>query len=124
MNEGPEKTSEFTIKKKVDESWKNSIQKERESLPTEPEQEPPVPEPNFPFFISTLGMQALLALGEIPDPATGEKKADLAQAKYLIDIIQMLSEKTKGNLSEEESQIVKDLLYDLRVKFVKKAQQP
>ncbi len=76
----------------------------------------------FPFFISSLGMQALLFLGELPDPQTGDKKPDLPQAKYLIDTLDMLSGKTKGNLSKEEEKMLEDLLYELRLKFVEKSQ--
>ncbi len=125
--------------KKVDESWKESVDKEKGvvepkiSRPVqEPSQEPPVgdaPVSNFSYFISTLGMQALAALGLIPDPATGLEKTgltpqDLAHAKYLIDIIQMLSERTKGNLSAEEASMLEDMLYELRVKFVEKNRTP
>ncbi len=117
--------------KKVDESWKDAIDKEKHVAGPRnaaPQEEPPqneAPDAGFPFFISTLGMQALAALGAIPDPATGKEKkelttADLGHAKYLIDIIQMLSEKTKGNLSKEEAAMLEGLLYELRLKFVEK----
>ncbi len=117
--------------KKVDESWKDTVDKEKHvAAPrnTAPQEEPPrneAPDTSFPFFISTLGMQALAALGAIPDPATGKEKkelttADLGHAKYLIDIIQMISEKTKGNLSKEETAMLEGLLYELRLKFVEK----
>ncbi len=127
----------FTIKKKVDESWKSAVEKEKskdhpapkagpEPSP-EPEQPEPLergvpPEPDFPFFISTLGMQALAALGEVPNPATGEKRMDRTTAKYFIDILVMLSQKTKGNLTAEENAMVNDLLYELQMKFVQKSQ--
>ena len=123
MAEHPEKPSESTIKKKVDESWKSSVEQERES-PSASAAEEGIPPANtdFPFFISTLGMQTLLALGEIADPATGEKKTSLPQAQYLIEIIRMLSDKTKGNLSKEEASMVQNLLYELQMKFVAKSQ--
>lgn len=125
MGEDAEKDPGFTVRKKVDESWKNSIQKEKEKLATpETESNAAFSEPDFSLFLSTLGMQALMALGESPDPSTGQKRTDLVQAQYLIDVIQMLSEKTKGNLSPEEAQMLKDLLYDLQMKFVKKSQEP
>ncbi len=118
--------------KKVDESWKDSVTKEKkvpdssQKITREDEPVPQgAPDAGFPFFISTLGMQALSALGALPDPVTGKEKttltsSDLGHAKYLIDIIQMLSEKTKGNLSEEESSMLQNLLYELRLKFVEK----
>ncbi len=59
-----------------------------------------------------------MALGEVPNPATGEPHADLEQARYLIDILGMLQEKTHGNLTAEESVLLEDLLYELRMKYV------
>lgn len=122
--------------KRIDESWKESVNKEKSStepIPTRRVQEETSQsaaageqaESNFSFFISTLGMQALAALGLVPDPATGLEKTDLtpqdlAHAKYLIDIIQMLSEKTKGNLTPSDVSMLEDMLYELRLKFVEK----
>ena len=132
----PEETPHFTVKKKVDESWKESIQKEKDKVPGPQrpgaEKERPAPKPgparttpaspssNFPYFVSTLGMQALAALGEIEDPVTGGVRVDLQQAQYLIDILHTLAEKTKGNLTPEEEAMLDNLLYELRTKFVEK----
>ena len=111
-----------TTPKKVDESWKDSVRKEKEK--TGPETKPVVvPEADLLTFVSTLAMQAMIGLGEIPHPATNQKQADLPQAHYLIDVIQMLAEKTKGNLSEAETNEINTLLYELRVKFVRKSQE-
>ena len=110
----------FTTKKKVDESWKDNIEKEKGF--EIPEESKGVSDaPSFSSFLSTLGMQVFLSLGEIQDPASPEIKTDLAQAKYLIDVIQILSDKTNGNLSEEEGVMIKELLYGLRMKFVEKS---
>ena len=108
--------------KKIDESWKHSVEKEK-NLPNPSEAAVPATESDFTGFISTLAMQAMVALGEIAHPQTGQPEPDLAQARYLVDVIQLLSEKTKGNLSKEEAQELKTLLYELRVKFVKKSQE-
>ena len=113
------RSSEF-ISKKVDESWKDSVRKEKETTTEKPAQ--PATESDFLTFVSTLAMQALMALGEIPNPTTGKSHADLAQAQYLIDVLQMLSDKTRGNLSEEEASELKTVLYQLRLKFVQKNQ--
>jgi hypothetical protein len=107
--------------KKVDESWKSSVEKEKhEASPTE--KPASLPEVDFLGFVSTLAMQALTAMGEVPQGQTGEPQMDLLQARYLIDIIQLLSEKTKGNLSAAEESELKTLLYELRIKYVKKSQ--
>ena len=84
-------------------------------------EETPLPEINFSTFIFSLNTSALLHLGEIPDPATGKQQKDLAMAKQTIDLIAMLQEKTKGNLAPDEENLVKHILYDLRLRYVQKA---
>lgn len=74
---------------------------------------------DFPSFILSLGTQAMMHLGEIPNPITQEKEKDLSLAKQTIDLIEMLKEKTKGNLTPNEEQIIENLLYELRIKYVK-----
>ncbi len=112
----------FSIKKKVDESWKDAVEKEKDEVPPANPEDLTPPEPNFTFFISTLGMQALLALGEVPHPVTSEKNTDLTSAKYLIDVIHMLAEKTQTNLSADEDAMLKGMLYELQMKFIKKTE--
>jgi hypothetical protein len=79
-------------------------------------------EVNFSSFLLSLSSSTLLHLGEIADPQSGEKKKDLALAKQTIDIITLLRDKTKGNLTEEEQNLLEHLLYDLRMRFVKASQ--
>ncbi|MDY6837554.1 MAG: DUF1844 domain-containing protein [Thermodesulfobacteriota bacterium] len=78
-----------------------------------------LPEVNFATFVFSLSSSAILHFGEIPDPATGAKNTNLPMAKHTIDILGMLEEKTKGNLTEDESQLLKNILYDLRMRYVK-----
>ncbi len=73
---------------------------------------------NFAAFVFSLGRSAFVHLGEEPDPVSGEKKVSLQLAKETIDIISMLDEKTKGNLTQEEGQLMKNLLYALRMRYV------
>lgn len=75
----------------------------------------------FSTFILSLSTSALVHLAELPDPISNEKKVNLPLAKQTIAIIEMLKEKTKGNLTEEEDQLIEDLLYDLRLKYVEAA---
>jgi hypothetical protein len=82
------------------------------------EQTPPIPEADFSFFCYTLGTQAMVALGLAPNPATEETAVDLPQAKYTIDLLEMLREKTEGNLTEEETKVLMGLLFDLRMRYV------
>ena len=78
-----------------------------------------LPEINFPTFIISLNASALVNLGAIEDPASGKKVKNLLIAKQTIDILSMLEEKTRGNLAEEEEKILKNILYDLRIIYVK-----
>lgn len=77
-------------------------------------------EVNFNFFISSLGMQTMIALGEMVNPITNKKEEDLKQAKYLIDLLGIIKEKTKNNLDREEEEILDNLLYQLRTLYIKK----
>jgi hypothetical protein len=83
------------------------------------EKTPPLPEVNFSSFLLSLSSSVLLHLGEIPDPQSGARKKDMALAKQSIDILTLLKEKTEGNLTEEEKNLLENLLYDLRMRFVK-----
>jgi hypothetical protein len=77
-----------------------------------------LPEINFSTFIISLSTQALMHLGEIADPVSGRAETDLAGAKQMIDILSLLQQKTRGNLDAGEQQLVEDILYDLRMRYV------
>ncbi|HTM08112.1 MAG TPA: DUF1844 domain-containing protein [Verrucomicrobiae bacterium] len=77
-----------------------------------------LPEINFSTFIISLSTQALMHLGEIADPVSGKAEADLPGAKQMIDILSLLQEKTRGNLDAGEQQLMEDVLYDLRMRYV------
>lgn len=81
--------------------------------------QPPLPEINFSTFVISLNASALVHLGQLEDPATGTKSKNLPMAKQTIDILSMLEEKTKGNLQVDEENILKNILYDLRINFVR-----
>jgi hypothetical protein len=83
------------------------------------EEEVQFPEINFPTFVASLNASALLHLGVIEDPASGQKTKNLPMAKQTIDILSMLESKTDGNLTTEEENMLKNILYDLRILFVK-----
>jgi len=82
-------------------------------------QNPPLPEVNFNSLIFSLSSSALLHIGEIADPQTGQKRVDLPMAKHSIDIISMLKDKTEGNLDDEEKKFIDSILTDLRLRYVK-----
>lgn len=78
-----------------------------------------MPEINFSTFVFSLNSSALVQLGMIPDPATGEESKNPVLAKQTIDILNMLQEKTRGNLTREEENLLNNLLYGLRMAYVK-----
>jgi hypothetical protein len=85
------------------------------------EQEPPLPKINFATFVVSLNASALLHLGAIEDPTTGQTNKNLSMAKQTIDILNLLEEKTTGNLTAEEKNLLKSILYDLRIIYVKES---
>ncbi|MBW2054861.1 MAG: DUF1844 domain-containing protein [Deltaproteobacteria bacterium] len=78
-----------------------------------------MPKINFATFVFSLNSSVLLQLGLIDDPATGKKTKNLPLAKQTIDILSMLEEKTQGNLTKDEETMLKNILYDLRMLYVK-----
>ena len=80
------------------------------------------PHVDFGTFVLSLGSSALVHLGEIQHPESAEAKENLLLARQTIDLLAMLQEKTRGNLTEAEARFLSDLLADLRLKFVEKSQ--
>ncbi len=73
----------------------------------------------FSTFILSLNSSTLVQLGLIEDPASGQKAKNFPLAKQTIDLLAMLEEKTKGNLTSDEDNILKNILYELRMLYVK-----
>jgi hypothetical protein len=116
---GEEKTEEPQEAREEKGAKEESAQPKEEPAAGEEGQ---LPEINFSTFIFSLSSSALLHFGEIQDPTTGEKKKNLPMAKHTIDILAMLEEKTRGNLSSDEEQLFKNILYDLRMRYVKETE--
>ena len=116
----------------VDEDWKKEAQKEKETLAAQEEVEKkeeeqskhtgPLPKGNFAALISMLTTQTLFALGLLQIKGQETKEPDLELAKYNIDMLQTLEEKTKGNLSREEETVLANTLNELRMGYVKVAE--
>ena len=96
----------------------DSTEKSRAEEPPEPDKQklPPI---DFASFIISLSTSVLIYLGEIPDPLSNEKKEDFMSAKQTIDLISLLKEKTRGNLTQQEEEFMENILYDLKMRFVK-----
>lgn len=113
--------------KHVDESWKDSVSQEKELGGIEgsqPETHEQVPEVNFITYLTSLAFQAMIFLGELENPVTKKTEKSLPQAKFLIDTLAMLRDKTKGNLSKEEDELLNSAVYELQLKFVEHVQKP
>lgn len=78
----------------------------------------PLPPLDFAAFILTLHTNALVHLGMVPNPGSQKTHKDLDLARQTIDLIAMLETKTKGNLDGQEAELVKEVLYSLRMQFV------
>ena len=79
------------------------------------------PSIDFMTFVLSLASSAQVHLGKVPNPATQKTEKNLNLARQTIDILALLEEKTKGNLSSQESELLQHLVYDLRVQYVKEA---
>jgi len=101
--------------KKVDETWKETVEKEKEFGQTGGEA---LPEASFSLFITSLMMEALIALGDVENPVSHKKESHPDHAKFIIDTLSMLQEKTKNNLTDDESRMLEAILYELRMKYV------
>ena len=116
----------FTIKDKRSFDSKGDLKEKTEDVKIEEKEEKteekrdyiPLPEVNFSSFLISLSSSVLLNLGEIADPVSGKKTQNMELAKQSIDIINMLKDKTNGNLEEEEKKLLESLLYDLKMRFV------
>jgi len=123
----------------VDEDWKAQAQEEKRRL-AEQEQAASaasgpagqaaagaaagreLPPASFATLVSSIVTQILFALGAFADPQTGRRYRNLALAKHHIDVLGILEEKTKGNLTPEEKQLLDNALYEVRMAFVQAAQ--
>jgi len=117
----------------VDEDWKHQAQREKEMLAAQEEAEKetekdedkdedrprgPLPEGNFAALVSMLTTQALFSLGLLQIKGQDKREPDLELAKYNIDMLETLEEKTKGNLTKEEETVLTNTLNDLRMGYV------
>ena len=113
----------------IDEDWKSQVEAEKEAArhAGEPPQaaEPPsddihgpLPPPDFTFLIGSLYVQGAMALGMFVNPMNNKQEMQPAHAKHAIDLLAMLQEKTKGNLTADESEELETALHELRMIYV------
>ncbi len=80
-----------------------------------------LPKVDFATFVMSLSSSAMMHMGEVGEPQTGEVDQNMPMAKQTIDILAMLEEKTTGNLSADENRLLRDVLFELRMKYVQKS---
>ena len=117
----------------IDEDWKKEAQREKEILAAQEEAEKkkaeekpprgPLPEGNFAALISMLTTQAFFALGALQVKGQERKEPDLELAKYNIDMLETIEEKTRGNLTEDEQKVLENTLGQVRMAYVQIAEQ-
>ena len=109
----------------IDEDWKSQVEREKEQLAHQETAAPEpaagaqaIPQASFMELVTMLATQALVLLGQIPHPLSGKAELRPAEAKHFIDLLEVLDEKTKGNLSPDEAALLADALHQLRLGFV------
>jgi len=109
----------------VDENWKDQVEAEKAAYDEQPKtdeakdaQAQSLPPASFEMLVSTFASEALIALGQVPNPMNNEYTISFEHARYTIDMLQVLEDKTKGNLSTEEAAMLEGLLHQLRMAFV------
>ena len=131
--------------KRVDEDWKRRAQAEKEldaakiappappaaagaaaapAAPGAPPRSDARPHPMFGGLVESLASQALLYMGAMRDPMTGQVHQDLQQAQTMIEMLGMIEEKTKGNLAKDEADMLKQVLDEVRMHFVRITEPP
>lgn len=120
--------------KRVDEDWKKRAQAEKQLDAAKAAPPPPAgtpaaagagpradlkPHPLFGGLVESLASQALMFMGAMRDPMTGAAHQDLQQAQTMIEMLGMLEEKTRGNLAKEESEMIKQVLDEVRMHYVR-----
>jgi hypothetical protein len=125
MSETPEKPKII-----IDEDWKSQVQKEKAAADQVKEQpaksagRQEIPAPTLSLLFTTFATQAMVSMGEIPNPITGKVEVRIEQAKHFVDTLALLEEKTTGHRTPEESAILSELLHQLRLAYVMAQAKP
>jgi hypothetical protein len=102
--------------KKIDEEWKETVKKEKQEVKSG--EESPYFEASFINFVNGLGLECLVALAKIENPLTKKKEKNLKQAKYIIDTLDIIRNKTKGNLVLQEEKTLNEMITYLKFEYV------
>ena len=109
----------------VDEDWKSQVEAEKAALARDPvagsstsSEVPELPAASFELLVTIFVTEAMVALGQIPNPLDGKSSFSPEHARYAIDMLQVIQAKTSGNLSPDEAAMLESLLHQLRLAFV------
>ncbi len=104
----------------VDDDWKAEAQREKERLAQETSQAKAgeIPTPDFAELLNLIVMQAMVGLGMLSGPGGERIAPDLAVAKHFIDLLQVLEDKTRNNLTPDEKRLLDQVLYEMRMRYV------
>jgi hypothetical protein len=109
----------------VDDDWKEQARREKEEADRRTRDIPAaerLPEPSFSEILQMIVLQASVTLGGVQDPQTGQRiPPNLPLAKHYIDLLEILEDKTRGNLDDNEKTVIERTLHDLRMAFVQVA---
>ncbi len=106
-----------------DEDWKQQAQKDKEKLKEKSGEQQQLPPANFMTLVSSLSVQAMFYMGMLHDPNSKEPpQVNFDLAKHNIDMLGVLEEKTKGNLTDEENRMLSTTIHQLRMQYVQAAQ--
>ena len=111
----------------VDSDWKDEARREKERLAEQETEEAaagPLPGPTFLEIVNMIAMQAAVSISGLQHPSGETVPPDLAMAKHLIDLLEVLDTKTKGNLTDEEQKVLSSVLYEIRMRYVQGVKGP
>lgn len=127
----PSPNAEDEAKIVVDEDWKSQVQAEKEAAEQQrqQEQEPQpgrgrIPPASLELLVTSMAAQCMMGLGLMPDPFTNEVSTNLDLAKHQIDTLDMLEQKTEGNRTKEETDLLSNSLHELRMLYVSVSKAP
>jgi hypothetical protein len=105
----------------VDDDWKAEAKKEKERLAQETSAPEPLPSPTFAELINMIAVQAIVGFGGMTGPGGERIPPNLEIAKHYVDMLQVLEDKTKGNLTDDEKSLFDQVMYEIRMRYIQSA---
>jgi hypothetical protein len=105
----------------VDDDWKAEAKQEKERLAEEAGKQEALPDPTFAELINMIAMQAMVGLGGMSGPGGERIPPSHEIAKHYVDMLQVLEDKTKNNLTDDEKKLLDQVLYEIRMRYVQSA---